>query len=107
MQKSPYAGVINTLVRSESEVGREESRASVCYVRWGKKGIMTMKWHCRSWGEGKENSTFSGLSLVFPATYPVKSLKTGGEKALRHNVLAGNSPFPREKIAEVELNERQ
>lgn len=56
---------------------------------------------------GKEESTFSGLSLVFPATYPVKSLKAGGEKALLHNVFTGNSPFPREKIAGVALNERQ
>lgn len=33
MQKSPYAGVINVLMRSESEAGREESRASACNAR--------------------------------------------------------------------------
>lgn len=49
---------------------------------------------------------FSGLSLVFPAIFPVKFTKTGGEKALRHNGLTGYSPFSRENDAGVALNER-
>ena len=92
-------GVINEVMGSESEAGREESRASVRYANLGRKDSMTMNWHFRSWGTVKEKSTFSGLPLVFPATYPAKSLKTGAEKVLRHNVLTGNSPFPRENGA--------
>lgn len=56
---------------------------------------------------GQGESAFSGLSLVLPVVFPVKSLKTGGEKALRHNVLTGISPFPRENGAGVARNERQ
>lgn len=44
----------------------------------------------------------SGLPRNLPGEIP----ETGGEKALRHNVLAGNSPFPRGKTAGVALNER-
>lgn len=98
MQKSPYAGVINTLVRSESEAGREESRASVCYASRGRKGSMAMNWQCRSWIVGKRRIDILRSVSGLPATCPVEFLETGGEKTLRHNGLTGNSPFPREKM---------
>lgn len=97
--------MINEAMGSESEAGREESRASVCYASYGRKGSMAMLWLWRSQIGWEGEMKFSGLSLVFSVITPVGFLETGGEKALRHNGLNGYSPFPRENDAGVALNE--
>ena len=85
-------GGINEVMGSESEAGREESRASVCYASRRRKGCMDMLWQWRSPISGGGEMKFSGLSLVFSAIFPVKFPKTGGEKALHHNGLNGHFP---------------